>query len=91
MYQQYKDQNLMVIAMVIEDNAGNMPTSPDLAAWASTYGLTFPVLADELGIVMWGYAGDLPVWLPYTVLIDRGNVVSDNLYPSEREAVGLVE
>lgn len=89
-YERHADEGLMVISMVIEDESGRAPSEGQLLDWATQYGMTFPVLADPDGDVMWSYAGGGSVGLPFTVLLDRGNVVDDTNYPSDRDAEALL-
>ena len=46
LYEGFQDQGLMIIALLGENAEGETPTQADLAAWADTYGLGFPVVAD---------------------------------------------
>lgn len=80
----------MVIAMVIEDESGRPANEGQLLDWATQYGMTFPVLSDRNGGVMWSYAGSGSVGLPFTVLLDRGNVVESVDSPTERDAEALL-
>ena len=41
-----KDDGLMVITLIGENDSGQTPSAEDLAGWADAYGSTHPVLAD---------------------------------------------
>ena len=47
-YTPYQDTGpgLMVLQLLGQDVSGNTPTVAEMQSWATTYGLTFPVLAD---------------------------------------------
>lgn len=64
----------MFLEIMTENNDGDVPSTADLTEWATTYGLTMPVLADSEG-VMWQFATSGSVGYPYTILLDRGVVV----------------
>lgn len=74
MYQQNKDDGLMVLEVMIEDAQGRPMNTSGLEDWADEYGLTMPVLSDPNGEIMWQYAADSggSVGLPFTVVLDRG-------------------
>lgn len=65
----------MFLEVMIENNDSETPSVDDLAEWAGTYGLTMPVLADEGETVVYSFATGGSIGLPYTVLLDRGEVV----------------
>jgi len=46
LYNSYKSQGLKVITVLSEDNAGFQANLAVVQSWASTYGLTFPVMND---------------------------------------------
>lgn len=46
LYQDYVDRGFIIIEVLGEDNAGAPPEQTVLQNWASTYGLTIPVVAD---------------------------------------------
>jgi hypothetical protein len=45
-YQEYKDRGFIIIQLLGENNSGSTPSASDLDGWASTYGVTFPTVAD---------------------------------------------
>ncbi len=65
----------MFLETMIQNNDDADPSQEDLTTWASTYGLTMPVLSDVGEGVVYSFASG-SIGLPYTVLIDRGEVVS---------------
>lgn len=91
LYQEYKNSNFTVITMLAETNSGQAPTQSDLQQWASDYGLSHPVLADDgFGFsvnYMWAnptFAGSIA--LPNMQLLSNGMVVetsNDRLSSSE--------
>ena len=91
MYQEHKDDGLMVINAITENDQRTPPSADDLTYWANTYGLTFPVVADAGSTTMWSYAtGGGSLGLPFGVLIDRGMVVHDVTFPTHADAIGLL-
>ena len=77
-WQQYKDDGLVYIAVMQEDSGGARPDADDAARWASAFELTHPVLADgdqfNDSYIVSGY--------PTVVVIDREmNIVNDDLWP----------
>lgn len=87
MYQENKDDGLMVLEVMIENMDQQTPSKSELEDWADNYGLTVPVLADE-ELVIWNYAGGGSVGLPYTVVIDRG-VVIDSIASGSQSSKAL--
>jgi len=73
----------MLMNVVIENNRSQPPSESELKAWADRYGMTFPVLSDEEGVI-WDYAEGGSVGLPFKVLMDDGaEIVSKN--PRDRD------
>jgi hypothetical protein len=64
----------MILEVIIENDASQVPSQDDLKSWADEFGLTMPVLADEESI-LYEYASGGSVGLPYTVVLDRGVVI----------------
>ncbi len=61
LYQNYKDQGLMVIAAYSEDAEYETPDVEDLMSWANKYGITAPVLQDSGSSLYWRFGtGSLP-------------------------------
>jgi len=63
LYQSYKSQGLELLTILISG-------SP--AVWASTYGLTFPVLDDTSGAI-WGIYGE--GYVPLNIILDRNMTI----------------
>lgn len=70
MYQEYKDQGLVVLAvdMTYQDDPQKV------APFAQEYGLTFPILLDQTGVV--GSAYQLRS-LPSSYFIDRFGIIQE--------------
>lgn len=47
LYQTYKNQGFIILTVLFEDYGGGPISQSACRAWAETYGLTFPVLADS--------------------------------------------
>jgi hypothetical protein len=64
----------MVMTLLTADAQNNIADAEDCDEWATTYGSSHPILADEPGFSVYamneGGAG-----FPYYMLIDRGMVV----------------
>ncbi len=63
LYQTYKDKGFEMVTILISG-------SP--ATWASTYGLTFPVLDDTVG-TLWGVYGE--GYIPLNIVLDRNMTI----------------
>jgi len=72
-YETYKDQGLIVVALLVEAASGVPPVPDDLAVWADSedygQGQTFPVLAD-------------PGWIENTCTIARFSIRDHPSLPS---------
>ena len=49
LYDEYKNDGLMVMTMINYDADGNLPDADDCADWANSYGTSHPILADTEG------------------------------------------
>lgn len=92
LYEEYKDEGLMVITMLTQDAQNNVPDDADCSDWADAYGITHPVLADDQGFtfetMMEGYA------FPFFMLLDEGMIVHDvreGASFSEEEVTALLD
>ena len=47
LYQKYKDQGLVIITLLTENNDEEPPDQEELKLWAGDFGQTFPVLSDS--------------------------------------------
>lgn len=74
-YQERVDRGGMFLEIMIDTEDYEEPDQAWLKGWADTYGLTMPVLADTGDAVLYSYASG-GIGLPYTMLIDRGVVVT---------------
>lgn len=77
-WEEYSEQGLITVAVMLETNSGATPGQEDAARWAETYGLTHPVLADSTGdnynYITTGY--------PTFVVIDQTmTIVNADLWP----------
>lgn len=81
---EYKDQGVIVLAGMEENNAGSSPGVGDLSAWADSFALTHPVLADP------DYALDAYVkeGYPTLVVIDQTmKIVEPDMWPVDFDRV----
>ena len=74
-YADHRAEGLMVVQVLVETLEGEEPAADDLAAWADTYGIEFPVLGGGQE-ALYDYAGDGAVGLPLNVVLDRGLVIT---------------
>lgn len=74
LYQDNKDDGLMVITVLTEDEHGEVPDAADCTEWAEGYGATHPILGDTSGFAE-GVMTD-GTRFPFSLLIDRGMVVT---------------
>jgi len=65
----------MVMTMLTADAQNNVADAEDCAEWASTYGSTHPVVADDQGFTWDTMEGGYG--FPFYMLVDRGMVVYD--------------
>ncbi|HCP48271.1 MAG TPA: hypothetical protein DIU15_19690 [Deltaproteobacteria bacterium] len=76
--------DVIVLAATQQDYESNPPDNSDLNAWADTYSLTHPVLADPAmtqdSFVVTGYP-------TYVVIDQEMNVVNDDLWPFDGDYV----
>ncbi len=79
----------MILEIMIEDNSGGDVDQEELNVWADQYGLTMPVISDPGSSTMYSYATGGSVYLPFTVLVDKGAVVKkiDNVDISDLDAL----
>jgi peroxiredoxin len=47
LYNEYSDQDFIVLNVVMQDSMGSLPDNFDIVNWGNTYDLPFPVLADD--------------------------------------------
>ena len=85
-YQEYADEDVVVIDVLVEDLYGGWPTVEDAATWKAELGLTFPVLADVEGSFFSTYGSGRDVFVFY--VIDRDGVIS---WKSTREGADTLE
>jgi cytochrome c-type biogenesis protein len=76
--------DVVLLAAMQENNAGNTPTSSDLEEWFTDFGLTHPVVADtsksQGAFIVSGYP-------TYVVIDQEMNIVDDDLWPFDPDAV----
>ena len=75
LYQDYKDEGLMIITLITENYDGETPDTDDLNEWADEYDETFPVLADADYEVTLRYVTRDQVSLPQTSILTPGSVI----------------
>ncbi|NLH48494.1 MAG: TlpA family protein disulfide reductase [Myxococcales bacterium] len=75
-YQVYKDQGdgFMVLQLILANYNDNPPTQAELLAWATLYGLTFPVLDDSSWDVTYPLHGG-SISIPAYALLDQEGVI----------------
>lgn len=73
LYQAKKDEGLMVVLLLAENNDGQTPSQDELKAYADTHGASFPVGADANFEIEGRFAKDNGI--PSFTLIDRGAVI----------------
>jgi hypothetical protein len=76
-FEEYEDQGLMIVTLLVEKYDGTPPEQSDLEGWALDYGQTFPVLSDPDWLVTDRFMrrpGENPGHpaLPSTSLLGRG-------------------
>ena len=71
-YEDYADQGLMVITLLVETQDGEAPTVEDLNTWADDYGSGHPVVTDPDWEVVESYSERGPPALPSFTLISPG-------------------
>ena len=71
--------------MFSSNNSGATPSQEDLESWATTYGLTTPVLSDAEGV---SYRFELDNYIPTTSLLGPGMevlIVDDHVTSADIE------
>jgi peroxiredoxin len=85
MYETYRDQGLQLVAISVQET-----TPQDVADWAATYSLPFPIGFDATGAVFETYLG---YGLPTQVFIDADGIIRELRYgPLDRDtAASIIE
>ena len=83
-WEQYEEQGMVYISVMVDSNAGGTPDQSTLQSWADSLGITHPVVNDETGnqgnYVVTGY--------PTFVVIDQTMTIqNDDLWPWDPSAV----
>ena len=89
----YGAENFIWVTVLIDNAAGETPTEADLQTWASTYGITTPVLAGSRAMVGTTAEEGWPIaaW-PTLVVIDETMTVKFGIYGwNEATMRGVVE
>jgi peroxiredoxin len=86
LYERYAAQGLMVITLLGEDVDGSTASDEDLLEWATTFGITHPVLQDVGFTVASRYNGNASTQLPSNTLLARGAVIEVTAVPELTEA-----
>jgi cytochrome c biogenesis protein CcmG/thiol:disulfide interchange protein DsbE len=82
-FERYGPEGLRMVAVSVQET-----TADDVAAWADTYDLTYPIGFDASSAVFHAYEG---FGLPTHVFIDRDGVIRDLRYgPLDREQVATI-
>jgi hypothetical protein len=83
LYQDRRDEGLMVISLMGENEFGGAPDAADLARWADSYGSTHPVLADPGFDITARFLNSSSIALPTGHLLTTGaEVVIRDGWPS---------
>jgi hypothetical protein len=81
-----KDDGLMVISLMGENNSQGAPTQADLQSWADTYGSTHPVLSDPNFAVTSRFLNSNTIAMPTGHLLTTGaEVVVRDGWPSSSQ------
>jgi hypothetical protein len=81
-----RDDGLMVISLMGENDFGEAPTQSDLANWADNYGSTHPVLADPGFNITARFLNSNSIALPTGHLLTTGaEVVIRDSWPSNSD------
>jgi len=75
LYQAHREQGLMIITMLLENDDETPPNQAELQQWATQYGQTFPVLSDAEPVTNRFSARGGEVSLPSHTLLGPGGVV----------------
>lgn len=76
LYQEYEDDGLVVLTVLVQDEAGRPITPLTCKAWAQTCSLAFPVLADTFHGLYEAYSGVRGMGdFPYNFIIDRNGIL----------------
>jgi len=73
LYTTYKDRGFIVLTALIENYSGDAVATDDAKSWAQTYGLSFPVPADEQEKAWDLY--DETDYIPLNLIIDKKMVI----------------
>ncbi|MCO4747481.1 MAG: hypothetical protein KC912_21955 [Proteobacteria bacterium] len=63
------------MTLLIENNSRQPPSLEELGLWASTYGITHPVVADNYGSVLFRYVDGTSVGLPSKTIVEAGGAI----------------
>lgn len=94
LYQKYKDEDFVMLVVLIENPHRRPVTNADSGIWADTYKLTFPVMADVRQEVWRAYNEEYSI--PLNLVIDRDLTIrykktgyfKDAIEAKIREALG---
>jgi thiol-disulfide isomerase/thioredoxin len=94
MYQEYKDDDVIFLHVMIDDNNYNPPDQAFIDAWTAQYGLTFPVGAPENGQALngLGRAGIYEGGIPFQLVLNRDLSVAGSVTGvSEARLASIIE
>lgn len=87
-WKDYEQQGFMYLTVLPEDNVGEVPDQDDLNEWATTFGITAPVLSDDQG---YSYIIEPNGSYPTLLVIDRDmRVAEDRVEPAEDGTVRTI-
>lgn len=78
LFAEFHDSGFVVIMGMFEDYNSGAPSASFLDQWTSTYGITFPVLADAQGAMTQYYRPADQGYIPLNLIVDRDGVVIYN-------------
>ncbi|MCP5051026.1 MAG: TlpA family protein disulfide reductase [bacterium] len=76
LYNTYKDQGLVILECVYQDEDSNPADLADLARWMGEFGIPYPVFNDDdrSTVNSWGFNA-----IPFNIVIDRNFVIRDRI------------
>ena len=91
MYQSYKDEGLVLIHAMTDDWYGAPATVPFLDDWADVFGLSFPVVVEETGMMVSGLTGSgvYEGYIPFFLVLDRDMEIAAGITGVDSDAMSL--
>ena len=90
-YETYKDQGLIIVTLLVENNDQQAPSVDELGLWVEEYGVTHPVVSDPNWEVIESYSDRGRPALPSHTLIAPGmEIVVTSGKVEESEIVAIL-